>query len=63
MLVIHRKVGEAFRIGTEITVCVREVHGKHVKLVISAPHSVGIARSELDGPGDTDQVEKDEDGP
>jgi carbon storage regulator CsrA len=57
MLVISRKVGEAFRIGTEITVCVREVHGKHVKLVISAPPSVGIARSELDGPEDADPDE------
>ena len=48
MLVISRKIGEAVRIGPDITVAVREIHGRRVKLVISAPSSVSVVRSEID---------------
>ncbi len=48
MLVIGRKAGEALRIGPDITITVREVRGKQVKLLISAPPSVAVARTELD---------------
>ena len=48
MLVIGRKVGETLRIGPDIMITVREVHGRRVKLLISAPPSVTVARTELD---------------
>lgn len=48
MLVIARRRGEALRIGEDITIVVREIRGKQVKLTISAPPSVAIARAELD---------------
>ncbi|GEM_PF-6185273 len=48
MLVIGRKIGESVRIGPDVTVAVREVHGRRVTLVISAPSSVSVVRSEID---------------
>lgn len=48
MLVISRKVGEALRIGRDITVAVQDIQGKQVKLTISAPASVAVARAELE---------------
>lgn len=47
MLVIARRVGESLCIGPDITVTVREVRGKQVKLTISAPPTVAVARAEI----------------
>ena len=48
MLMIARKVGQTLRIGPDVTVTVREIRGKQVRLAISAPDSVQIFRSELE---------------
>jgi len=47
MLVIGRKIGEGLRIGRDVTILVQDIRGSHVKLSISAPASVDIARAEL----------------
>ena len=51
MLMIARRVGETLRIGSNVTVTVREIRGKQVRLAISAPESVQISRSELEENG------------
>ncbi len=47
MLVLSRKVGEEIRIGSDITVRVRRVHGNRVAIGIEAPNGVRILRGEL----------------
>lgn len=47
MLVLSRKVGEEIRIGQDITVRVRRVHGNRVAIGIEAPDGVRILRGEL----------------
>ena len=48
MLIITRRVGEVLNIGPNITVMIKEVQGKQVKIAISAPRSVAISRAELE---------------
>jgi carbon storage regulator len=48
MLVIARKVGEIVRIGPDIVIRISEVQGRQVRLAISAPRSLTVARGELD---------------
>lgn len=57
MLVLTRRPGEAFQIFDNITVTVREVAGKKVRIAIDAPREVPINR--LDPPG---VVAVDDDG-
>jgi carbon storage regulator len=53
MLVLSRKVGESIQIDGDIRVTVTQVRGGRVRLSISAPSSVRIAREEiLLGPDD-----------
>lgn len=47
MLVLSRKVGERIMVGDDIVVEVAEVRGNRVRLAVSAPDYVSIARSEL----------------
>ncbi len=48
MLVISRKIGEAIRIGPDIVIVVSGIQGKQVRVAISAPSSVAVARGELE---------------
>ena len=50
MLVLSRKVGESIQIDGDIRVTVTQVRGGRVRLSISAPSSVRIAREEIFGP-------------
>jgi carbon storage regulator len=53
MLILHRSINEAVRIGDEIWVTVLRVEGGKVRLGIAAPPEVSIWREELlrgDGP-------------
>lgn len=45
MLVLTRKIGEAILIGSDILVEVVEIRGGRVRLGITAPDSVAIARA------------------
>jgi carbon storage regulator len=47
MLVLSRRRGESFLVGTEIVVTVVAVGGNTVRLGITAPGSCQIVRSEL----------------
>jgi carbon storage regulator len=47
MLVIRRRGGESFVIGSDIEVEVLEIEGSQVKLGIRAPREVPILRSEV----------------
>lgn len=47
MLVVSRKIGESICIGDQIAVTISEVRGGRVRLSVSAPRSVRVARSEI----------------
>lgn len=47
MLVLTRKVGEAIRIGADVTVQVLEVRGGQIRLGLTAPAGVRILREEV----------------
>ncbi len=47
MLILTRKSGEAITIGEEIKVTVLGIHGKQVKLGITAPDQVVVYREEI----------------
>lgn len=47
MLVLSRKPGESFIIGSEIEVKVLRIEGSEVKIGISAPSSVKVYRMEI----------------
>jgi carbon storage regulator len=47
MLVLTRRVGEVIVIAGEIRVRVVAIHGSNVRLGLTAPASVHVARSEL----------------
>jgi carbon storage regulator len=47
MLVLSRKLGQKFLVGSEITITVLEVRGNRVRLGVEAPDLVGILRAEL----------------
>ncbi|MDQ2664047.1 MAG: carbon storage regulator [Candidatus Eremiobacteraeota bacterium] len=51
MLVLTRKIGQAFTVGDDIRVVVVGIERGQVQLGIEAPPSVGVRRSELTGPG------------
>ena len=44
MLILTRRVGEAMKLGEEITVTVLGVRGNQVRIGIDAPKSVAIQR-------------------
>ena len=47
MLILTRRVGEAIRIGDEISVTVLEVKGSQVRMGFSAPKDVAVHRQEV----------------
>ena len=47
MLILTRRVGEAMKLGEEITVTVLGVRGNQVRIGIDAPKSVAIQREEI----------------
>ena len=47
MLILTRKLGEAIKLGDEITVSIVEIKGNHVRLGIDAPADVMVYRKEL----------------
>ncbi len=49
MLVLSRKLDQSIQIGDEITVTIVSVKGNTVRLGISAPDHIRVARSELQG--------------
>jgi carbon storage regulator len=50
MLVLSRKPGETVRIGSDITLAVLEVRGNRVRIGLTAPTRIRIARQELYDP-------------
>jgi len=47
MLVITRRAGQTFLLGTDIEIKILEIHGENIKLGISAPRHISILRKEL----------------
>jgi carbon storage regulator len=47
MLILTRRVGEALKIGNEVTVTVLAVKGNQVRVGISAPREVAVHRQEI----------------
>ncbi|MYF68536.1 MAG: carbon storage regulator CsrA [Proteobacteria bacterium] len=47
MLILTRRIGEAFVIGSDITISVVGVKGNQVRLGIDAPEDVSVFRAEI----------------
>jgi carbon storage regulator len=52
MLVLTRKIGEEVVIGDHIRLTLVAIHGRQVRLGVTAPLGVSIRREELGVPGD-----------
>ncbi len=46
-LTLSRRAGERIQIGTDVEIVVREIKGRVAKLVVIAPRSTRIIRTEL----------------
>ena len=55
MLILTRRVGEAMKLGEEITVTVLGVRGNQVRIGIDAPKLVAIQREEIYSTAVTDR--------
>ncbi len=55
MLVLSRKVGEAIKIGDNVTIIVKKIKGNCVTIAIEAPPDVRVVRAELKKKGDTEK--------
>ena len=62
MLILTRRVGEAMKLGEEITVTVLGVRGNQVRIGIDAPKSVAIQREEIYSTAITDRTPEIGDG-
>ena len=58
MLILTRRVGEAMKLGEDITVTVLGVRGNQVRIGIDAPKSVAIQREEIYSAAGTDRTPK-----
>ena len=47
MLTLTRKLGEAIRIGDDITIVVKEIRRNHIRISVGAPFDVKIYREEV----------------
>ncbi len=47
MLILTRKSGDSFRIGSDVVVRILEIKSGHIKIGIDAPKEVGIYREEI----------------
>ena len=47
MLILTRKVGEALKIGDDVTITVLSVKGNQVRIGIDAPKEVSVHREEI----------------
>ncbi len=47
MLILTRKLGEAIKIGDQVTIYFLEVKGKQVRIGIEAPPDIAIHRQEI----------------
>ena len=47
MLILTRRVGEALKIGDEVTITVLNVRGNQVRIGIDAPKDVSVHREEI----------------
>lgn len=47
MLVLTRQIGQAFVLGSDITIRVVSVKGNNIRLGIDAPEHIAIVREEL----------------
>lgn len=56
MLILTRRVGEALKLGEDITVTVLGVRGNQVRIGIDAPKSVAIQREEIYSTAITDRT-------
>ena len=56
MLILTRRVGEAMKLGEDITVTVLGVRGNQVRIGIDAPKSVSIQREEIYSTAVTDRT-------
>ena len=56
MLILTRRVGEALKLGEDITVTVLGVRGNQVRIGIDAPKSVAIQREEIHSTAVTDRT-------
>ena len=54
MLILTRRVGEALKLGEDITVTVLGVRGNQVRIGIDAPKSVAIQREEIYSTAETE---------
>jgi len=49
MLILDRTIGESVMIGEDIIVAILEIHGRNIKIGITAPDTLRILRTELMG--------------
>jgi len=47
VLTLTRKAGESIRIGDEISIIIKEIKGRQVRIVIVAPRNIYVCREEL----------------
>jgi carbon storage regulator len=47
MLVLTRAIGEAIKIGDDITIVITAVKGNHVSIAIDAPKEIAVHRQEI----------------
>ncbi|WP_444911907.1 carbon storage regulator CsrA [Microbulbifer sp. PAAF003] len=47
MLILKRRTGENFRIGTNVSITILEVKGNQVRIGIRAPKSLPVHREEI----------------
>ncbi len=47
MLILTRKLGQSITIGDDIKITVLDIHGRQVRLGITAPHKVVVHREEI----------------
>lgn len=58
MLVLSRKVGESFTIGSDIVLTVVEVRGNKVRIGVDAPKAFQISRDDMKKSVQQEQQEK-----